>query len=194
VAAALPWAILAVALAGYTLSGQPLPRVRFGAHVVGFAVLWLILGYGEEAGWRAFALPLLIRRNGFWGGATLLGLLWCVWHYPKLLVSPYLHLDANGFVLITQFSVQILVANYLLCWLFLRTRSALIAAIFHASWNLIATVYALAATDPLITLVLACITVLVLYGERGWLRAQRSADYAHRIVTESLPTRADAIE
>jgi membrane protease YdiL (CAAX protease family) len=166
-AALLPWAILAVALAGYALTGQPLPRVRFGASVAVFAAVWLILGYGEEVGWRAFALPQLLRIRSFWVGATILGVLWCVWHYPKLFASPYLHFDAKGLVLVVQFSVQILIANYLLCWLFVRTKSALVAALFHASWNLVASVYALAATDPLITLTLAIVTALVLYLDRA---------------------------
>jgi hypothetical protein len=68
----------------------------------------------------------------------------------------------NGLSLIVQFSVQILVANYLLCWLFLRSQSAVVAAVFHASWNLVATVYTLAATNPLVTLPLACVTALAL--------------------------------
>jgi membrane protease YdiL (CAAX protease family) len=168
-AALLPWAILAIALAGYALTGQPLPRVRFGASMAVFAMVWLILGYGEEAGWRAFALPQLLRLHSFWAGATILGVLWCVWHYPKLFASPYLHVDATGLRLVAQFSIQILVANYLLCWLFVRTKSAVIAALFHASWNLVASAYALAATDMLITLTLACVTALVLYLDRARL-------------------------
>ena len=56
-AALLPWAILAIAMVLYALTGQPLPRVRFGPSLAVFAVVWLILGYGEEVGWRAFALP-----------------------------------------------------------------------------------------------------------------------------------------
>jgi membrane protease YdiL (CAAX protease family) len=168
-AALLPWAILAIALAGYALIGQPLPRVRFGPSIVVFALVWLIFGYGEEVGWRAFALPQLLRIRSFWVAATILGVLWCVWHYPKLFASPYLRFDANGLRLVAQFSIQILVANYLLCWLFVRTNSALVAALFHASWNLVASVYATAATDLLITVTLAIVAALVLYLDRARL-------------------------
>jgi membrane protease YdiL (CAAX protease family) len=169
-ALALPWLILGVALALYTLTGRPLPRLGFGWQLALFGLVWLILAYGEEAGWRAFALPQLLRTRSFWLGSTILGVLWCIWHYPKLYASPYLHLDTTGLRLVAQFSVQILVANYLLCWLFLRSQSAVVTAMFHASWNLVATVYALAATDPLVTLPLACVTALVLYLDRGRLR------------------------
>ena len=110
-----------------------------------------------------------VRIRSFWVGATILGVLWCVWHYPKLFASPYLHFDANGLRLVAQFSIQILVANYLLSWLFVRTKSAVIAALFHASWNLVASVYALAATDALITLTLGIVTALVLYLDRAQL-------------------------
>lgn len=166
-AVALPWLILGVALALCVLTGRPLPRLVFGPQLIVFGLVWLILAYGEEAGWRAFALPQLLRTRSFWGGATVLGVLWCIWHYPKLYGSPFLHLDENGLLLVAQFSVQILVANYLLGWIFLRSQSAAVAAMFHASWNLVATVYALAATDPLVTLTLACVTALVLYLDRA---------------------------
>jgi membrane protease YdiL (CAAX protease family) len=166
-AVALPWLILGVALVLYTLTSRPLPRLVFGPQLLLFGLVWLILGYGEEAGWRAFALPQLWRTRSFWGGATLLGVLWCIWHYPKLYTSPYLHLDGEGLRLVAQFSIQILVANYLLAWLFLRSQSAVVAALFHGSWNLVATIYSLAATDPLITLILASVTGLVLYLDRG---------------------------
>jgi uncharacterized protein len=165
-AVVLPWLILGVALALYALTGRPLPRLIFGPRLAVFGLVWLILAYGEEAGWRAFALPQLLRTHSFWGGATILGVLWCIWHYPKLYGSPFLHLDGEGLRLVAQFSLQILVANYLLAWIFLRSQSAAVAAMFHASWNLVATVYALAATDLLITLILTCVTVLVLYLDR----------------------------
>lgn len=168
-ALALPWLILGVALALHALTGRPLPHLGFGWRVAVFGLVWLILAYGEEAGWRAFALPQLLRTRSFWVGSAILGVLWCVWHYPKLYTSPFLHLDTTGLRLVAQFSVQIFVANYLLGWLFLRSQSAVVTAVFHASWNLVATVYALAATDPLVTLPLACVTTLVLYLDRGRL-------------------------
>jgi hypothetical protein len=181
---------LAVALAGYALTGQPLPRVRFGASIAVFAVMWLILGYDEEVGWRALVLPQLLRIRSCWVGATMLGVLWCVWHYPKLFASPFLHFDAKGIVLVVQFSVQILIANYLLCWLFVRTKSAVVAALFHASWNLVASVYALAATDPLITLTLAIVTALILYLGRARLGVRLAH---HTIVRKSSQADGGAV-
>jgi hypothetical protein len=48
----------------------------------------------------------------------------------------------------------------------LDAQSAVVVAMFHASWNLAAAVYVLAATDLLVTLPLGCVTALVLYLEK----------------------------
>jgi len=45
--------------------------------------------------------------------STILGVLGCVWHYPQLYSSPYLHLEAEGLRWVGLFSVQILVAQLL---------------------------------------------------------------------------------
>jgi membrane protease YdiL (CAAX protease family) len=175
VAALLPWAILAGALGVRTLLGKELPPLNAGPTTAIFGLVWLVLAFGEEAGWRAFALPRMLRGRGFWIAATTLGVLWCVWHYPKLYASPYLHFDALSFKGVAQFSAQIIIANYLLCWLFLRTGSAVVTSVFHASFNLVATVHGLAAIDPTFTFVMALVTAAVLFADRGTLRTAGSA-------------------
>ena len=150
-AALLPPGLLAIAYFASTLLGEPI-RVLFDSEVAAMGVLWLLLAFGEEAGWRGFALPQLVERHGFWLASLILGIIWCVWHYPRLLGSPYLGSLTESLPLIGLFSIQIIVSNFILCWFYFRSgRSVFAATLFHASFNIVATSYFLAATDPIIT-------------------------------------------
>lgn len=171
VAIGLPWLVLGIALGFDSATGRSLPTLGFDLQVAVFGAAWLVLAFGEEAGWRALALPELMRTRGFWAASTVLGAVWCIWHYPRLFASPYLHFDASGAAALAQFSLQILVANYLICWLYLRTQSAIITALFHASMNVVATVHSLSALDPAITLALGAMALLVLLVDRRRLRS-----------------------
>lgn len=151
------------------LAGAALLREQFGAEAVDvsisaqlaiFGAIWLLLAFGEEIGWRGYALPILNARMGFWKAATVLGIVWAVWHYPKLLSSPFVESLEQAAPLIAKFTLQIILANYVLCWLFLRSNlSVVIAALFHATFNIIATAYPLAGVDLYVT---ACVAVFVL--------------------------------
>jgi len=158
----VPWVILATAFPLNQVLGRPEPQLAASPSLLLFGVVWLVLAWGEEAGWRAFALPRLVASRGFWRGTTLLGVLWCVWHYPKLVSSPYLQLNAEGLRAIALFSLQIVIANYLICWLYLRSGSVGAATVFHTSWNLVSTVYSFAAMDIAMTGLLALVTVTAL--------------------------------
>jgi membrane protease YdiL (CAAX protease family) len=85
----LPPLLLSITYAVRAALGDPI-RVAFDSQVAVMGMLWVVLAFGEEAGWRGFALPRLVERHGFWLASTILGMVWCVWHYPRLLGSPYL--------------------------------------------------------------------------------------------------------
>ena len=50
-----------------------------------FLVMLVMVGLGEEAGWTAFAAPILLRRHGLWGAWVILGALRIFWHLPLLI-------------------------------------------------------------------------------------------------------------
>jgi len=53
------------------------------APMIAMGLVWpLFSGMGEEFGWRGYLLPRLIKRFGLLKAATLLGILWEVWHLP----------------------------------------------------------------------------------------------------------------
>lgn len=162
----LPPAFLAIAYAIGGATGDPI-AVYGDTGLVFFALLWLVLAFGEEAGWRGFALPALVERHGFWPGSLILGIVWCVWHYPRLLGSPYLGTVGESLPLIGLFSVQVIVANFIICWLYFRSgRSVIAATLYHTSFNVVATAYFLAATDLRITAVMALVVVVIAFLDR----------------------------
>jgi membrane protease YdiL (CAAX protease family) len=171
----MPPALLAIVYAVSAARGAPI-RVALGADVAVFGLLWLVLAFTEEVGWRGYALPRLARRHRFWAGSLILGLAWCVWHYPKLLASPYLGSFAEAAPLIAIFSVQIVIANFILCWLYVRSgESVLIPTLYHASFNTVATAYFLAAADLLFTALLAAVALAIALRDKG-VRAWAPAD------------------
>jgi uncharacterized protein len=91
-------------------------------------LLWQCFGSPllEEPGWRGFALPQTQRRLPAAWAALLVGAIWALWHLPI-----YLALDeklALSFALITMH-------GFFLGWLYINTRSLLIAVLGHASLN-----------------------------------------------------------
>lgn len=91
-------------------------------------LLWQCFGSPllEEPGWRGFALPHMQRQLPAAWAALVVGAIWALWHLPI-----YLALDENlalSFALITMH-------GFFLGWLYINTRSLLIAVLGHASIN-----------------------------------------------------------
>ena len=88
-----PIAYLAVALAVMAASGKAVPSgadfARFsglpsGLGIVGVALLIVVVGgFGEETGWRGYALPQLQKRFSSLTSTLILAGLWAGWHIPQ---------------------------------------------------------------------------------------------------------------
>jgi len=52
-----------------------------------FVVNLVFIGIGEEAGWTAFAAPLLLRRQGLLGAWAILAAVRILWHLPLMLTG-----------------------------------------------------------------------------------------------------------
>lgn len=69
--------------------GAPLPTAVQLAHwpdvPAAFVVMFVMVGIGEEAGWTAFAAPLLLRRHGLLGAWVVLSTVRILWHLPLML-------------------------------------------------------------------------------------------------------------
>ena len=69
--------------------GAPLPTAAQLGQGIGlpitFVILLVVVGIGEEAGWMAFAAPLLLRRHGWLGVWAILSAIRILWHLPLMI-------------------------------------------------------------------------------------------------------------
>lgn len=135
-----PFALLAMALWVANLWGEgslrgTLTRSNEYAELP-LAIYWLCIlifyGFGEEIGWRGFALPLLQSRFSAVKSAIIVSVIWAVWHLPLFWFSPGLSSMGTGAIIGWYFSL--FTGSIILTWLINHTRgSILLAAGFHAT-------------------------------------------------------------
>jgi uncharacterized protein len=99
-----------------------------------FVLLLVVNGFGEEVGWRGFAWPRLRRDRSLAVAAGLLVVPWAVWHLPTFWLDTGMDLDP---VVIPGWLVGLAAGAVVLGWLYERTGSLLIVALFHASLNVV---------------------------------------------------------
>ncbi len=171
-ALALPALFLAAPFAWAAINHSAPPELDLSPQIVMFAGLWFVLALGEELGWRSYALPRLVKRHGFFVGSTVLGVVWCVWHYPRMLAGPFVQTIEQAAPFIALFSLQIIIANYIITWIAARARySALPTTVFHTSFNTVSTIYGMAAMDLSVTVAITIVAALLLLIDRAPQRA-----------------------
>jgi uncharacterized protein len=136
-----PLALLAVAAAGVSiLGGEAISLAGFGSSsefpqfsaLAFLAYSILSFGYGEEVGWRGFALPYLQTRHTALVASFLLTLGWALWHIPLFFYrAGFTGTDVAG---IAGWFFSLLTGSILLTSLYNESRgSILVVAIFHAT-------------------------------------------------------------
>ncbi len=131
-AALAPLGLMLVAALGVRLLGGPFPVLG----VTTFALVQSVMhGFGEEIGWRGFALPRLQMRHNALVASVILSVLWAGWHIP-LLISNETYRQMGAFGLVGWF-FSLLIGSVLLTWLFNGSGgSVLIVAVFHTLLDL----------------------------------------------------------
>jgi len=102
-------------------------------HIVTFFIYNLVFfGFGEEVGWRGFALPRLQAKSSALTASILLTFFWALWHWPLFFYRPnYL---AMGFTGILGWLFSLFTGSILLTWLYNSSKaSILMCAVFHAT-------------------------------------------------------------
>lgn len=86
----------------------------------------LLVNYGEEIGWRGYALPYLMKRSNPFVASLILGAIWGLFHVALNWQRPLFG--------ILTFCVTFLL-SISLTWFFINTRSVLPGLFMHAVFN-----------------------------------------------------------
>jgi len=114
---------------GSLFTSREFPELNF---LTFFGYNLLFFGYGEEVGWRGFALPRFQDRMSPLWASVVLTVFWALWHWPLFLYRPgYTSMDLAG---IAGWVFSLLTGSVLLTWLYNASRgSILICAVFHST-------------------------------------------------------------
>jgi membrane protease YdiL (CAAX protease family) len=176
------WSLAAIVLA---IQGTAVPTLSdFGifpglpatTFVVVFLAEFLINGYGEETGWRGFALPRLQQRRSALMATLILAPLWAGWHLPML----WINVGMRGMspAMMGGFVVGITCGAFVLTWLYIRSgQSVLATALWHASYNMVSATAAAAPAAAIVTTGVIVGAIAILICDRATL-ARRSSTLA----------------
>jgi uncharacterized protein len=89
-------------------------------------------GYGEETGWRGFALTHLQNKFSVLKSTLILSIFWAGWHIPLFLYRPgYSGMEVSGII---GWLMSVITGAILLSWLYNKSNgSILLVSIFHAA-------------------------------------------------------------
>jgi uncharacterized protein len=92
----------------------------------------VFFGFGEEVGWRGFALPRLQKNVNALTASIVLTLFWTVWHIPLFFYREgYTTMGLGG---MAGWFFSLLTGSILLTWLYNSSKgSILICAVFHST-------------------------------------------------------------
>lgn len=96
----------------------------------------LFYGWGEETGWRGFALPRLQKSHNALTATFMLSLCWALWHLPLFWCADgFMKMGIGGAI---GWYFSLLLGAVLLTWIYNGSQgSILIVAIFHAVLNIV---------------------------------------------------------
>ena len=139
-----PLCFLGVAIAAVAATGGSLPAAREFAQfsglpstlgIVGVALaITVIDGFGEETGWRGYALPQLQKRFSPLTATLIVAVAWAVWHIPQ-----FVALDSYaGFSTGTAigFLFGLTCGAFVATWLYNNTGGSILAvAVWHGVYD-----------------------------------------------------------
>jgi membrane protease YdiL (CAAX protease family) len=161
-----PLLLLGVALIVDRIAGRQLPGTADFAQMSGLpsslgvigvaAVVLLVNGFGEETGWRGFALPALQRRLSPLRAMLVLSLIWAGWHLPMFLVIDNFRTFTAGTVV--GWLLGLMAGSIVLGWLYNRSGGSIaLVAVWHAGFNMVS---ATAAASGLVAAVVSTVVMV----------------------------------
>jgi membrane protease YdiL (CAAX protease family) len=158
-------------------SGTGLVAQGFGPGIT--FMLFLLGSFGEEPGWRGFALPKLQKRFKPFVATVILTLFWWIWHIPTYWTLPISIATREQFGFLMAFGIQsgVLLALSIMCaWVFNGSKgSVLMPVLLHAGWNICSLAISQEASTFLLPLFL--ITALIVsFTTRGKLGLDKRSE------------------
>ena len=172
----LPAGLFALAIGIGVLSGSPLPNPSMGLLLPGgslivVVILILIGSFGEEPGWRGFALPRLQQKRNPLVATIILVVFWWLFHLPALWVMPPWvdSVRQQGFIPVYGMLLIFLLAlGILTAWVYNRSGgSVLMPILLHASWNLWGSAFGTSMYFPLLIVLSAVVVAIATKGKLG---------------------------
>lgn len=103
-------------------------------HLAGTAILALVLnGIGEEGGWRGYLLPRLAIGRSKLRATLLLSAIWMTWHAPLFVLNA--SMSALLGPTLIGWAVGLTAGSVVLAWLYFYSKSILVVAVWHTSFN-----------------------------------------------------------
>ena len=94
-----------------------------------------VAAFGEEYGWRCYLVEALSGQK-FWKAALFIGTVWGVWHFPIILMGyNYPNEPQWGALLMV---VMCILLGIIELYFVLKTKSVIVAAIIHGTFNAMA--------------------------------------------------------
>ena len=126
---------------------------------IGWLVMILTFGLGEETGWRGFALPRMQARRSAMSATLILVVFWLGWHAPAFFYKE--SFIEMGFLGAIGWAVSIAFGAIFLTWLYNSSRaSTLMVIIWHGTFN--AAVSATGGNIAMITSIMVIIWAVVI--------------------------------
>jgi membrane protease YdiL (CAAX protease family) len=181
-AVASPLAFFIVVLVTMAAAGANVPaRSDFGRFsglpssfgIVGITiVVTLVNGFGEETGWRGYALPQLQHRFGPIAASLVIAAAWAGWHIPQFFVLD--SYKSFSVAMLPIFVFGLTCGAIVWTWVYNRTGSILAVAVWHGIYNVTGATKAATAGSGILAsvmwtyVVVTAIVLLVVERRRRW--------------------------
>ena len=129
--------------------------------LVWWAANIIFYGFGEEIGWRGFALPRMQKKHNALVATAILSVFWPIWHLPLFWFIPgYMKMGLGDFM---GLSLSFFLGAVIFTWLYNSTKgSILIAAIFHGAMDIAFTTPSPGNLDVVIGILMTVLGIIIL--------------------------------
>ncbi|HEX8669334.1 MAG TPA: CPBP family intramembrane glutamic endopeptidase [Allosphingosinicella sp.] len=116
--------------------GMP-PHALYGMliQMTVFLLPGIVMGLGEELGWRGFLAPKLGRLFSFWGVVNVSFVIWLAFHLPGMVFGGYHGQGTPLWYSFLCFSALLYPGTVLLTWLRFRSNSLWPCVLYHGAHN-----------------------------------------------------------